>query len=330
MPSPTPSDVRHDPLLSNVSVAYLQETTAFAAHRVFPRVPVAMSQGKYWHYPRGHFMRDDVGPRPLGGRVPQTSFAVEKLDYSIEEEGLSSTLDDRERANATPPYDPERARVRLLTQKILIHRERAWASAFFRTGVWSTDRTGVSTDPNVNAGQFLQFDQSNSDPIGLFQQYIDRVASSTGFEPNRLVLGRDTWRVVRNHEDVIDRIKHTQRGVATRAISAALVGVDEVLVPGGVYNASPEGVTDNIDWIINPKGALLVYAASEPSIDAPSGGYTFSWTGLLGEGEDAVEVPVMRARFGPEHSDWFEVRIAHAAQLVAADLGVFFDACVGD
>ena len=43
MPQPTSSDVHVDAILTNISVAYIQQQGAFIANRVFPSVPVKSS-----------------------------------------------------------------------------------------------------------------------------------------------------------------------------------------------------------------------------------------------------------------------------------------------
>lgn len=325
MPNPTPNQGHVDQLLTNVSVAYIQSNDKFVADKVFPVVPVAKASDFYLEFPRGHFFRDEVGKRPLGGQSRVAGFDLEKKPYYAEEQGLSSNLDDRERANATAPYDPEQSRILFLTQQHLIHRDRDWASKYFKTGVWGTDLAGTSSAPG--AGQFLQWDQANSTPIEDIDEKKDIIAENTGFEPNVLVLGRKTFRILKNHPDVVDRVKYTARGVITQDLLAELFGVERVLIPGGVHNTAAEGVADSFEFILPKTDALLVYAAPSPGLDQPSGGYTFSWTGLLGNA--AFQSGVWRGRDERAHSDWFEVRMAYDMKVVAQDLGIFFSNCVG-
>jgi hypothetical protein len=208
----------------------------------------------------------------------------------------------------------------------MIKRDRQWAATYFTTGVWGTDLTGVASAPG--AGQFLQFDQSTSDPIGLIQKKIDDIASATGYPPNTLVLGRDTYRVIRNHADVKDRIKYTQRGIVTPEILAELFGVDEVLIPGGVHEQR-EGRADQLDRLHRrPQGRAALLRGDAPSIEEPSAGYTFAWTGLLPGATNAFGGVIERGREELAHSDMFQIRMAFDLQKVAAELGVFFTAAV--
>jgi len=318
----TPSDLHIDQYLTNLSVAFVQDSSKFVADKVFPIVPVSKQSDKYSIYPKGHFWRDEVAPRPLGGRPNQANFDVEQGTYLAEEEGLEYKLDDRLRANADQPLDPDRAGMRLLTEQMMVHRDSDWASAYFRTGVWGTDLTGASSSPG--AGQFLQFDQSGTEPVEFLDEERDGLGGATGMDPNTLVLGRDVFRVVKNHPEVKDRIKYTQRGIVTAEILAELFGVERVVIPGSIKNTAQEGAADAIDFIVGRKDALLVYSAPNPAIDQPSGGYIFAWTGLIPGATNAFGGVIQRGREDLAHSDVFQVRCAYDMKVVAPELGVFF------
>lgn len=320
----TPKDGHFDALLSNVSIAYIQSNDVFVADKVFPVVPVNYQSDLYLKYPKGAFFRDEVGPRPLGGYSRVADYKLDKDTYYCEEEGLSANLDDRERANATPPYDPEKAKTRFLTQQHLIHRDRIWADKYFKTGVWANEKTGVAAAPGAN--QFLQWDQANSDPIADIDLYRDTLAEATGYEPNVMVVGRKAFRILKNHPDVIDRIKYTAKGIITADLLAELFGVKKFLVPGGIHNTGVEGAADNMQFILSKSDVLLCYAAPTPGLDTPSAGYTFSWRGLLGAA--GFESAIWRGRDERAHSDWFECRQAFDMKVVASDLGVFFKSAV--
>lgn len=324
MPQPSVRDGHVDHLLTNISVAYLQTADKFVAGNVFPVVPVEHASDFYLEFPRGHFFRDEVGPRPIGGYSRVVGFELDKKPYLCEEEAVSAMLDDRERKNVSAPYNPEASKIKHLTQMHMIHRDKLWAEKYFASGVWTTDLDGVAASPGAN--QFLQWDQAASNPIEEIDLQKEKIAELTGFEPNVLVLGRQVYRNLRNHADILDRIKYTQRGQITPELLASLFEVQKVVIPGGIRNTAKEGAADSYSFIVGKKSALLAYAAPEAGLDQPSAGYTFAWTGLLGEA--AFESGVWRGRDDRAHSDWFEVRMSYDMKVVAADLGVFFESAV--
>lgn len=325
MPQPIPSDLHVDKYLTDLSVAFVQNASQFIAGRVFPVVSVAKQSDKYPVFPKGFFWRDLFRPRPLGGAAPLVGYEVSEDTYIATEYALAHAIDDRVYANYDDPLDPRRSAVNLLTQQAMIQRDRLWSTTFFGTGIWTNELQGVTATPA--AGEFIQFDQSGSDPISLIHLQRDTIHAATGFQPNKIVMGMDVFRILVNHADVLDRIKYTQFGQSTVQILATLLGVDEILVPGGVYEAGVEGAASNIDLIANPKDMLLVYAAPAPGIEVPSAGYTFAWTGLL-EGTAAFGGVLTTMREERNHSDIIEMRQAFDMKLVAAELGVYFDDAV--
>jgi hypothetical protein len=335
VPTPTIRDGHVDVLLTNFSVAYQQDTKNFIADKVFPQVPVEHASDLYLKYPKGAFFRDDVQARPFGGESPAIGFSLSNATYFCEEQALSAWLDDRERANATPPYDPERGKVKLLTNQHMIHRDNDWARKYFTTGVWTgstginggsagADLTGVSSAPSTN--QFLQWDQAASIPIELIDLLKEQMVSQTGQMPNVMVAGTRVFRALKNHPEVLDRIKYTQRGLVTEDLLAALLGVDKFLVPRAIKNTANEGATDSMSFILSPTSVLLAYANPSPGLEEVSAGYIFTWTGLLGDA--AFNAGVWRGRDERRHSDWFEVRMAYDPEVIAGDCGIFLTSAV--
>jgi hypothetical protein len=209
---------------------------------------------------------------------------------------------------------------------MLIHRDSQWVTAFFGTSIWSKDRTGVAASPTGD--EFLQFDQSGSDPVALVEAEKERIAELTGFLPNVLVMGPKVFRIVKNHADIIDRVKYTQRGIIDEAILASLFGVARLVVPRGVQNTAAEGATNAFSFIVPTDDMLLVYAAPAPAIEMPSGGYIFAWTGLIPGATNAFGGVIQRGREDLAHSDHVEIRASWDQKLIAADLGTFFNTCV--
>ena len=316
-----------DRYLTNMAVAWAQDEGNFIAGRVFPTIPVLKESDLFVVYSKGFFYRSgQMRPRPLGGRPPQTGYEITQGNYRCTEWALEHLIDDRERANADQPLDPDIAGMQLLTTQALIQRDTLWTAQFFTTGVWATDWTGVAANPS--GPQFSQWDQTGSDPIQFLRARRNDVGAKTGYRPNKAVFGPTAFEAFLNHPDVIDRLKFTQ-GPATyygsaEATIATMLGLDEVLVPSGVANFAPEGQVDNINYIVGPNDVLLVYAAPAPSIRQPSAGYTFAYTGLLPGLTNAFGGVLLRGREELAHSDVMQIRAAYDQQIVAPDLGEFF------
>lgn len=333
MPDPTSRQGHVDQLLTTFAVDWMQRATNYVATRVFPVVNVARASDKYLIYPRSYFFRDDVGPRPLGGYPRQVGYKVQTGQYLAEEEAIEAVLDDRERANATPPHDPERSKIKLLMSQHATHLERTWADGFFKAGVWTTERTGVAAAPTGT--QRLHWSNDNADPIRDIDNDRILLGRTTGLAPNKLVLGADVKVALRNHPDLIGRLADNSVRMVSDQFLAGLFDLDEVLTGMGVVNTGAERDTAaateaaaNYGFVVGAKDALLVYAATEPSLDQPSGGYTIAWDGLIPGGGVSTPAVIERGRDERAHSDWFQARMAHDQKIVAPDLGVYYSGIV--
>jgi hypothetical protein len=222
---------------------------------------------------------------------------------------------------------PDREATTFVTHKALIRREKLFVNSFFKTSVWTTDITGVSGTPS--AGQAKQWNDSTSIPIENVRDAKRLVLERTGFEPNKLVLGRPVYDKLVDHPAIIDRIKYGQTVGApargTLALLAQLFEVDEVLVMNAIENTAKEGQTNSHSFI-GGKNALLTYSTPTPGLMTPTGGYTFSWTGYLGAGAEGNRISSFRME--ALKSDRVEIEMSFDMKLVAADLGVFWSGIV--
>lgn len=324
MPNPTPGDVHVYTPLTNISVAYIQKQENFIADKVFPVVPVQKQSDRYYTYDRADWFRVEAQERAPatesaggGWRVDNTPTYFARI-YAVHKD-----IDDPTRANADAPINMDRDATEWVTQQLLLRREKVFVNGYFKTGVWGTDLTGVAASPG--AGQFLQWDQAGSTPMKDVQNQIITIAEKTGYKPNVLVLGPRVLAALKDHPDILDRIKYTQRGMVTPDLLAGLFEVDRVLVPFATENTAAEGAAASYSLLYG-KAALLVYAAPNPGLLQPSGGYIFAWTGLFGAGAYGNRIK----RFRMEHlsADRVEGEMAYDCKLVAADLGVFFNQVV--
>lgn len=327
MPQPSAAQLHVDRFLTNMAVAWSQDQANFVADKVFPMCPVTKESDLYAVYQKGTFYRQNqMRPRPLGGRPPSAGYEITEGNYRCIEWSLEHLIDDRTRQNADQPLDPDLAGMRFLQTQALIQRDSLWAQKYFVTGVWGTDWTGVASAPSAN--QFLQWDQSGSDPIQFIRGRCVDVAGKTGYRPNVVVFGALAYEAFINHPDVLDRIKFTQRGIVSSDIVAALLDVDKVVSPRAVANSAHEGQADNIAYIANQTNVMLAYAAPAPSIQEPSAGYTFAYTGLLPGMDNAFGGVIQRGREELAHSDVLQIRASYDQEVVASDLGEMFQTVV--
>lgn len=313
--NPTRSDIHVNQPLTNISIAYIQDQRNFIADTVFPNVPVNKQSDRYFTYSKADFHRSEAQKRAPGTESAGGSFRIDNTPtYFADVYSIHKDVDDQIRANADAPLNMDRDATIYVSQQLLIKKEEVWANSYFTTGIWGTDLQGTTN--------FTKWDDVNSTPIEDITTQGITIAQSTGFKPNVLVLSPFVFNTLKNNADILDRIKYTQRGIVTTDLLANLFEVDKVVVAMGVKNTALEGATATNDFIISSKAALLVYANPRPSLMSPSGGYTFSWNGLLGAG--ALGTRVKRFRMEELASDRIEGDMAFDMKLVSNDVGCYF------
>jgi hypothetical protein len=320
---PNMNEAHVDRALTNMSVAYLQDASAFIADKVFPIVPVKRQSDIYYQYNKGDFMRDEAQVRGAATESAGGDYGVEAQDpYFCRKHAFHKDVTEEERANYDEPLNADQDASDFVSQKMLIRREMEWTTKFFKTGIWGSEINGGAA-ADVATDTVVYFNQATSDPIRVVTAAGIKMAAETGYKPNTLVLSPYVFNALKNHEDILDRIKYTQKGIVTTDLLATLFEVDRVFVAWGVVNGAAKGATDSVDFIVG-KHMLLCYSNPKPALRKPSAGYIFAWTGLKGAGtygNRIVRLPMDLLGLGTER---IEGEIAFDAKKICADMGVFF------
>lgn len=326
MPNPTGTDLYVDVPLTNISIAYSQNAADFIASSTFPSVPVQMQSGIFYKYDRRDWWRSEARVRAPGSETAGGGWRVTTDTYFADVVGVHKDIDDQNRANATPLTNLDRNAAMWVTQQLLLKRDKDWTDAYFKSGVWAVDLTGVTGVPLSN--QFKQWDQAGSTPIQDLRKQIIARRRITGLTPNRLVLGAEVWNVLQDHADFIDRIKYSERAIIGPELLAAVLGIPTVQIANVVEYTGREGLAEDnaLYSFIQGKSALLVYAAPNAGLETPSGGYTFAWTGYLAAGPDGQRIVTFRMQ--NIRADRVEGEMAYAMKVVASELGTFFENAV--
>lgn len=340
MPNPVLGDVHVNRPLTQISIAFMQDPGGFVADKVFPNIPVQKQSDRYFRYDRSDFWRNEYKDRAPSTESAGGGWKIDSTPtYFAKKRSLHKDIDDDIRANADSPLNMDRDATLWLSEQAMINREVNFAASYFTTGIWTGidgtngDMTGVAATPTGN--QFLQWNDASSTPIADVKAKADTIGLLTGRRPNKFTMGRQVWTKLSENPELIDRIKYsggvgnTNPAIISKQAAAALFEVEEVLVMDGIYATSAENPafeTNMTTAYIGAKNALLTYAAPSPSILQPSGGYTFSWVGLLGAGALGNRIKSFRMEW--LSSDRIEGDMAYDQKLVSADCGVFFSGAV--
>nr|WP_325297149.1 hypothetical protein [uncultured Dysosmobacter sp.] len=318
--------------LTNMSMAYFANPADFVAPSIFPICPVPLSSSYYYKFSKGDLARDNVRRKPAYGKVQPAVMGQTDDTYKCHVDQVLVGIDqiatlDYSRSRAPGVADPRRAKVRFATEQMLLHQDVIFASSFFKAGVWGQEWEGKDESPSGN--QFLKFGDANFDPVHFFDERIRDIKQSGRRKPNRLALGYDAYLALKEHPDILERVKYTGTTAnpanVTPAVLAQLFGVEQVKVLESTYNAAGIGQKDDMQFICDTKGALLCYATPTPQIDEPSAGYIFTWD-MLGNGAYTA-FDQFEGENGT-HTEFVEGLMATDMRKTADDLAIFFKDCV--
>ena len=301
-----PGNVHIDTALSNLSVAYKQDASRFVASQVFPDVPVDKQSDEYYEWLRDFWFRNVMGEKTPGGNAPRHNIGVKTNPYKALGFWLETTLDNDVVANEDAAVNQEQAKTEWLTQQALQHREIKWATAALATsGKWGT-HTALS---GVN--RWDDYDESN--PITNTKTALQTIEKNTGAPPNTLVINAEVWdNGLSEHPLILDKYKHTQRGILTQELVAAALGIDRIIVGRAIRNTAvekAEGTESFTGAYILGKYALFLNVVPGAGLLQPAAGKTFNWRpnglGMQIEryDDDRADAEVLRIR------DYFDQKI---------------------
>jgi hypothetical protein len=315
MPQPTSTQVHVDAILTNISVAYMQQQANFIATKVFPIVPVSKQSDKFFTYTKNDWFRDEAQRRADATESAGGGYGLSTDSYQCDVYAFHKDIGDQTRANADAPIQVDREAAEFVTSRLMLKMETQFVSTFFTSGVWANDVTPSN----------LWSDYTSSDPLNDVETGKRAILATTGYEPNTLVLGYDVFKTLKNHPDLVDRIKYTSSQTLTEGLMASLFDIPRVMVAKSVKATNAEGGTAAYDFT-HGKNALLTYSAPSAGLLQPSGGYVMSWTGVSqGLGQT---VGTSRIRMEQFKADRIEAEVSFDMKVIGSDLGYFFSAVV--
>lgn len=264
---PTYQQVHIDVALTNISIAY--RNGKFIADQLFPMVPVEKISDKYFIYTKADWFRREAGPRAPGTRATRGDYGLSfGGPYICVEQAIGKGVPDEIADNADSPLDMMRDATEWTTNQIMLQQESSVAGDAFGTG-WSASAT-----PSV------LWSNPTSTPIEDVETAENTVATAIGNEANVGVMGRGLWRYVKQHPDIVDRIKYSagpnSPAVVTLNAVAALFNLEKLLVGTAVQESAIEGQTSNQGFIWG-NHMLLAYVTARPSLLQPSAGYLLTY-----------------------------------------------------
>jgi hypothetical protein len=220
--------------------------------------------------------------------------------------------------------------------------------------MWTGAAAATPPYPSVPANSpassysFMKWSLASSTPIEDVRHLKTIVQLTTGYRPNKMVIGRPVFDVLLDHPEFVDRVKYGQTYPKPAQVIldtlAAIFEMDRVHVSDAIYNTAPEAAgPDSGATYVPPaynqginageSNAFLAgpnvwvgYTPSAPGIMTPACGYTFAWSGYFGATQAGERLSSYY--FQPDRSTHVEIESAYAHKVISADMGGFLTACI--
>lgn len=258
-----------DVALTNMSQAYVNPEANYISTDVAPLLPVPRPTGKYAYYDKGSLKQPSSLLRTGFARTPIGNWSTVYKEFGpLQEraEKIGVTYDEME--FAMPPIDPQADAVFKALNDMAIDRERNLATAMSNTAI-ITQNGGVSTQWNASTGAGTPFSDIETAVVQVLENGI--------MAPNTIWMGYQVWSQLKNHPDLLDRIKYSSLGMLTEENFVQLFsgsGITKVCIGKSIYDSSVEGGTASNNFIWG-KNLWVGYVTDTPGLKTVNGFYTF-------------------------------------------------------
>ncbi len=227
-----------DPVLTNLARGY--SNTQYIGAMLFPIVEVDKEAGKIPQFTKEAFKiyNTERAIRAKSNRINPES--RDSIDFVLTEHDLEYPMDYREIDEDIMPLKMHAANV--TSEGILLKLEKNIADTV----------QNLSTFPSGNKVTLSsgdKFTTLTSDPFTVFDTAKEAIRQKIAKRPNVCVLGASSYRALKNHPSVIDRIKYTQHAVITPELLKNLLDFDQLYI-GDAVSADDAGSFSDI-WSDN-------------------------------------------------------------------------------
>lgn len=203
---PTITDIHHDAILTNFSIAYRNSQDSYIADRIMPVMNVSSPSDRYFIYDVGPMFTDTVQQRSPGAKFPRGGWTLSTSSYRCDQYGEEIAIAEEVSAAADAPLQPEQDAQQYLDDKLYIRKERMIATEFMANSIW-TSSDSTATD----------WDDSSGVPITATQRANQAVRTLAGVGVNAAAMGEIVYDALTLNSQITGKVQYVQRAQIGRA-----------------------------------------------------------------------------------------------------------------
>lgn len=250
-----------DPVLTNLAVGYTNEQ--FVGDQIMPFVLVDKEGGKIPLFGKEHFKvySTERALRAKSNRINPED--IGSVDVAMDEHDLEYPIDYREDAESAFPLQARATNT--VVEGIRLRHEVMVADMV-------QNQANYAVGNKIALSGTSQFTDDTSDPEGVVSDAKAAVRAKIVKEPNTLVIGYATWRVLKRHPQLKAILSDTRPRLVQLADLREIFEIENIVI-GKAVKANDAGVTTDI-WGDNMVLAYVPRASGDRSPYEPSFGYT--------------------------------------------------------
>lgn len=258
-----------DAVLTELARGY--SNSQLVAETLFPIATMAKEGGKIPKFGKEAFKQYATERAIRGNSNRINPDARTTVDVVLTEHDLEYPVDYREEAEDVFPA--EQNAVMVVTEGIKLRLEKMCADLAQTT-------TNYASGNTITLSGNSQFTNKNSDPIGVVEDGKAAIRGKIGQQPNTMLIGAAAFKALKNHTQLLERIKYSMTGVATVELMKQIFGIANIVVGEAIY-ANDAGTVLSDVWGDNIILAWVPTASApgQRTYYRPSFGYTLRKSG---------------------------------------------------
>jgi hypothetical protein len=314
MPSPSSSlaTLRPDIAESFTEFDVEQNQRGFVWDKLMPVFDVGKASGNFGRIPVEQLLQQRETRRNPGSGYARGKWTFLPDTYATVEHGAEEPVDDNEAKMYSDYFNAEQISGLRARDAVLSNAERRVIAKLLNTSTFLDSAVGTVW---TNAG--------GASPITDIETAITAIYDACGLWANTIGLSYKTFRLLRNCDEIIERINSAGAGSQTRAEDitvqqlAAVFDVPKIVVAGSSQNGAAEGQAASFEQIWDPTKVWVGVTADGQDFRAPCVGRTFHWA----EDGSSIAGTVESYRDEPIRADVIRVRHQVDEKILYAEAG---------
>ncbi len=271
MPLPSLSAARVvDPVLSTIAQGY--RNPAFVGGNLFPSVNVPLRAGNIITFGKEDFMLYGTQRAP-GENTKRVGFGYAGSAYALVDYSLEGQLpiEHMQEAQNGPGIDMATVTLNKVGRIMALRLEKAQADLARNAANY-----GAGNKVTLSGTSHWSDFGATSDPIANIETGREAIRVATGMDATVMVIPAAVHSKLKQHPDIIDRMKYTGRDVATAELYQDLFEIPKVIIGKSIYASDAGAFTD-----VWGKDVILAYTdlASLNDAGTPTYGYNYQLDG---------------------------------------------------